>query len=204
MDTSKTTYTRYREFLLSQIMEVDTLFKLYIHIYNKQVDMVEVLNVAPAFFSLVIKAFLENSMTHLSKLYDSNSATVTVYKFLNFIQSNINQLEFLVSDKEIQAVIKSLNEKLHSFNLNISKLKILRDSFLAHNDKEYIFNDDPWEKVGLTIGEINELINLPSEIINEIGVAKGENHVYPEALNALDVDMVFQIIFEYLERLNAT
>lgn len=194
------TYTKYREFILDEVMAIDNLFKLYIHIYNKQVDMLEVLNVAPAFFMLAKKAFLENSISCLSKLYDNDTNTITIYKFLNFIQANVKWITFSVSRQKIQEVILSLHGLLQINDEQIKKLKTIRDSFLAHNDKAFAFCD-PWEKTGLTIGQIHQLIGLPAQIVNEIGVLKSEPYVDPEAINAFDIDLVFQIINDYLEGL---
>lgn len=81
-------YYKYQEFLLDELTFIDSMFDLYIFLYNQHVTRVDVLNIAPAFFRLTENALLENASIRLSRLYDSNKNTITIRKFINYIEQN--------------------------------------------------------------------------------------------------------------------
>lgn len=81
-------YHKYKEFLLNELMYIDSMFELYIYLKNQHVDRLDILNISPAFFGLTENALLESWSIRLSRLYNSNKKTVTIKKFLNFVDQN--------------------------------------------------------------------------------------------------------------------
>lgn len=63
-------YNLYKEFLLNELMYIDSMFELYIYLKNQHVNRLGILNISPAFFGLTENALLESASIRLSRLYD--------------------------------------------------------------------------------------------------------------------------------------
>lgn len=196
----KDMFLKYEDFILDEIFTIDTMFDLYIYLYNKRIDKLDELNIAPAFFDASGIAMLETSMAKLSKLYDTDKNTVTIFKYLNIIEQ---QTKAIFSDEctaEVTAAISKHKMELDKLSGQYEKLKSIRDVHLAHNDKKIIRDSlDIWKETGLLIGDIHGLIKWVSDVVNTYRTIRGDSYISLDATNKYDVNNVIDAITDYLK-----
>ena len=191
---------KYEQFLIDEITYVDCMFDLYVYIYNKKIDKLEELNMAPGFFRLVLMAFRDNSIMRLSKLLELDNNSINIRKYLNIIEQEKEEIYGITELKEVTKNIALHNQELIIKNDDLNKLRKIRDKSLAHNDLHYIRNSsDIWKDVDLKICEINELNKWVFELINTYKVLRGEPSTVLELIDKYDVDYVFSALTEYLQ-----
>lgn len=184
-------YYKYKEFLLNELMYIDSMFELYIYLKNQHVDRLDILNISPAFFGLTENALLESWSIRLSRLYDINKKTVTIKKFLNFVDQNRDVI-FKEDDQEmVFSKIQEDQEKLKEFNEKILSLKEIRDTGLAHNDYCKLEDDfDMWAGKNIVIGDVRALIVFGADVINHYSRYSDNTAHSIQATNKLDVKIM--------------
>jgi len=85
---------KYSDFLLNEYMKIDYMFESYFYLYNQQKDgnILYVMNKTPMFWGFTMDAFLNESILLLSKLFDEDKNTISILKFLNYIDQNKNNI----------------------------------------------------------------------------------------------------------------
>lgn len=193
-------FLKYEEFILDEIFTIDTMFDIYVYLNNKRMDKLDELNIAPAFFNVSGIAMLDTSMAKLSKLYDTDKNTVTIFKYLNIIEQ---QTKIIFSDECTAVVATAISKhklELERLSEQHEKLKSIRDLHLAHNDKKIIRDSlDIWEVAGLSIGDIHGLINWIADVVNTYRTIRGDSYVSLGAINKSDIENVIDAITDYLK-----
>ena len=195
VDETRKKYYKYKEFLLDELMYIDSMFELYIYLKNQHVDRLAILNISPAFFGLTENALLESSAIRLSRLYDSDRKTVTIKKFLNFVEQNRKEI-FKEEDQDaVVSKIREDQEKYEGFNEKILSLKEIRDTGLAHNDYcKLEDNFDMWAGKNIVIGDIRALIVFGAEVINHYSRYSDNTAHSIQATNKLDVEIMLRTL----------
>lgn len=193
-------YYQYLNFIFDELTYIKSAFELYIHVYNKRttVEDLAILNISPAFWGMVTDALLNNSVIKLCKLYDSNTDTITISKFIKFISSNATKIFNAKNIYEITTLISNDTDLIQTKAGFILKLKELRDKSLAHNDKKlFQINSSIWSKVDLKIGDIRMLIDTCADIVNNYVHFSDETFQVIEFMNSKDIDKTLDIIKKY-------
>jgi hypothetical protein len=188
-------YDKYKDFLLQELMYIDSMFDLHIYLKNQHIDRVDILNISPAFFGLTEKALLECSAIRLCKLYDKDSKTITILKFLYFVEQNLRTIFKNEVHKEVREKVKEDNALLEKYQGKFNELKIVRDTSLAHNDACNLQQDyDMWAGRGIVIGDIHDLIKLGVNIINHYTHYSNDTFHSITATNKTDVENTLSIL----------
>lgn len=123
------------------------------------------------FWQLTVSSLCFSIITELAKIFDEQREAFGIKKLINISSQNSDWFlkwyeENGVSHKEF---IKLLETKYSGIKGKREKLKEIRDSELAHNDRkkllntESIYDDFSW-------GDIEDLIEAANEIINRISI----------------------------------
>lgn len=182
-------------------MLVDSMFDLYIYLYNQKVERIDVLNIAPAFFGLTIHALLENATIRLCRLYDSDKNTITITKYINYVEQNTKAIFDEKHYKEIYKIVQESKKKIESFSKEISELKSMRDTALAHNDPcKLTINFDMWSDKDIHIADIHNLIEYGATVVNNFCHFSDSTVHSISATNKLDVEGLLNILERYKSR----
>ena len=168
MGQEKKLYRQYNDFIFEEAAIAMDMFQLYVGLYNSRIAFLDEQNVAPAFFQMVTRALLENSVLRVAKLYERDSGTsqtITLIKLINNVEQNAKKIKPNTEEKALQ-IVNDVKKKIQDREAELGKLKTLRDRALTHNDKMYYMRDI-WAEVGLSTGSIVTLIELVAEISNE-------------------------------------
>ena len=149
------------QFLFDELYTANECFIGYKVVYNKQVDDVDALNVAPGFFSLAIFSFLRLYAITISRMYDNHKDSVNLKRVIADAQAP----DIMPQDNAAKLLL--IDECQHLYDAqttSIKKLRLIRDKTLAHNDSRYL-QDDIWSESGLTIGGHQSLIDTAYRIL---------------------------------------
>lgn len=182
----------YIEFLSRELFIAKSMYELYIVLYGATAQYLDAMNIAPGFFQAATEAFLENSALRMCKIYDKNTAALTINKLLNTLQSD-HEVNELFHDR-IKDALPSCREKLVGIQSFLPQLYALRDSSLAHNDTKFCFVD-AFSVVGLNIEDYHQLIITGEEILNEVRRALSK----PPSVNISDA-LEAMIVIDALDR----
>ena len=150
-------------FVKSQVLSAYELFEAYIYIYNKQASDVSTMNLVPGFFQLTLYAFLNQFVVILSRLYDDDSDSINLSKLRNCFEQSAKGIGLQAAVKK--QLLAQIDELINSQENNVTKLKILRDKALAHNDKLVIKNNVWTENAQISIKEYSDLIETAYNIV---------------------------------------
>jgi hypothetical protein len=194
-------YYTYKEFLLNELMHIDSMFELYIYLKNQHVSRLDILNISPAFFGLTENALLESASIRLSRLYDSDKKTVTLKKFVNYVDQN---RKMIFDENDQPAIIDNIVEdkkNFEGFNEKIKSLKEIRDTSLAHNDYCKLEDGfDVWVGKNIVIKDIRDLIAFGAELINNYSRYSCNTAHSINATNKLDVENVLRVLAKNMKR----
>jgi methyl-accepting chemotaxis protein len=184
------------ERLLNEVANVNSKFKLFRYITERRNDSLRELNIAPAFFSLVLDSLINNVIIILAKIYESyNRSGGSINKLLNKIEQNLEN----ISDERI--TINTINKhrsEIEEVGGVIENLFIWRDKHCAHFDKKYFLGSNSLsEDAKLTYSDINKLIERAGEILNDYYSILNNAHYNIEALNFDDVSKIIDILKDY-------
>lgn len=191
-------FEKYNNYIIEEIMAIDLMFDAYVGIYNKRVEDINLINMAPAFWRMVIYAFFNNSILMLAKLYDNDSDVISVNKYLNFVEQNGKFIYHRNTNMHIE--IDKIRLRFKENENIVAKLKTVRDKCVAHNDKSVINRKiDLYKENNFTIGEINTLIQFVKDMINIFWSEYSNIYEILEATNKGDYEIVFDALKSYRE-----
>lgn len=168
------------------LIEANDCYKVYNKLNDYRKDYLEILNLSPSFFTIVLYSLENTFMMALAKLFDSDKTTLSLHKILNICENNQKlfkkELTFpfyeggtdKIVDNEIIKVnliedIKKTRLEISSLEKSISSLKGRRDKKYAHNDKQYIDKlTELADKYPLNHHDIESLIECAGKILNRL------------------------------------
>ncbi len=195
MNIIKDKYDNYKNFLMQELMHIDSMFDLYIYLKNQHVDKVDILNISPAFFGLTENALLECAAIRLCKLYDIDSKTVTVAKFIRYVEQNLRLIYKGEYHNEIREIVQQDKVLLEKYQDKFKMLKTIRDTSLAHNDVCNLQQDyDMWAGRGIVIGDVHDLIQLGADVVNHYTHYSDSTYYLIKATNKFDIENTLCIL----------
>lgn len=194
-------FEEYRHYLTYEATCLVSFINLFRRLYERRVDRLEEINIAPAFFQVTTNALLSAIILWADKLFDTKGER-GIFNFLMFIENNRNILaiEQLKRRKNYPEGHRMLNQdpitlemikghRRYIQNLDcLQSFKTLRDKFYGHFDKEYFFDRERMANEAPTWGDLEKVTVVISDVINRYSAAyDGQLFVLePENINDLD------------------
>lgn len=136
------------------------IFCSVIKVYNSQES--DVLLPDINFWKVVLDNCIFRALVELAKTYEEGTSSVGLKKL-------INQVEQISENNTTKQLVIETREKYSATEGLCKKLRTLRDKGLVHADKGYVLDLKTLTKeYGLSIEEIQLLINNAAEICNDI------------------------------------
>ena len=193
-------FEEYRLYLNYEATCLAGFVKLFRRLYERRVDRLEEINIAPAFFQITTDALLSAIILWVDKLFDERGER-GIFNFLMFIENNRNILaiEQLNRRKNYPdghwmlnrdpITIEMINEnRRYIQNLDcLQNFRTLRDKFYGHFDREYFFDRERMANEAPTWGDLEKVTVVISDVINRYSAAyDGQLFVLePENINDL-------------------
>lgn len=200
-------FETYRESLFRECQRLISIISLYRHIHERKNDRLDELNIAPCFFQYTLFAFFTTIIIWAEKLLSPNSER-GLLNFLTFIENNIELFSIeklqerrnypdghwmLNREPIICDTIREDRKKL--LGLDLDRIKLRRDKFQAHFDKEYFFNREQLSADAPIKWELlTEITQIIPGIFNKYSIAyDGSSHLF-EVMNINDIDRILNIL----------
>lgn len=194
-------FEEYRRYLVYEASCLASFVNLFRRLYERRVDRLEEMNIAPAFFRMATDALRSAIILWADKLFDERGER-GIFNFLMFIEQNRNILTIeqlkrrknypdgywmLNRDPITHETINRDRRYIQSLGC-LQSFTTLRDKFYAHFDKEYFFDRERMAKEAPTWGDLEKVIAVISDVINRYSAAyDGQIFVLePENINDLD------------------
>jgi hypothetical protein len=172
------------------------------------------MNIAPAFFSIVLGSLYSSIIIWIAKLFNNNSkrGEKGFNNYLTLVRSHVGLLSkrsFMRRRKvrndywiftqtswtpvEICDIEKDV-DRIKS-NEVLLRIKKQRDKYYAHFDKAYFFKANKLHyDYPITLNNLNEIINLIDIIFNRYSVAFDGSAVICEPINVLDIEVLLEML----------
>ncbi|ETT37527.1 hypothetical protein C161_13488 [Paenibacillus sp. FSL R5-192] len=194
---SKEELVGYWNALKDQVISVNASFEIY-----KVLGLgghFDAMKAAPAFFTIVMRSLLNNTIIGLSKIYEKKGRSFGNLQNLLFIsESNIFYYGLhSTTGSVISENIKKQNMNIIECEQMIKDLMHWRDKAFAHNDKAYLTGIEQLAKdTNFTLSSIRKLIEIAWSIIEANILALTGNKVDIKIPNGLDVNELLEILYD--------
>ena len=169
------------------------------------------MNIAPAFFQIVMYSLEHTYMVDLFKLYDRDKNAKGLRKAINLCEQHSTtfpkeRIIFRDTERNHNEVvkiniikdIKEIREKLDLIDPLVNSLKGRRDNYYAHTDKAYINNlPQLASNYPLSLKQIDDLIQTANDILNTLLRDLCGEVVAKNSTNYDDVKNLFEILKTY-------
>jgi hypothetical protein len=195
-------FDAYREQLHHEGSRLATYVAVYRRLHERMADRLNELNIAPAFFQITIDALFSGIVMWIHKLFDE-SGERGLWNFLTYVEYNRDALAISELKRRRQYpdghwMLDREPITLHTINDHRNQIKALgvlqsiklrRDKFHAHFDKEYFFDRNRISaEAPITWGDLNKALELVWDIINTYSTAFDGKTYAGTPINADDVD----------------
>ncbi len=196
------TFDTYRELLHHETSRLATYVRIYRLLHERMVDRLEEINVAPAFFGLVLDSLFSSIVIWTDKLFDKRGER-GFFDFLTYVEYNraaltLSELKLrrqypdghwmLNRDEITLNTIIEHREKIGALE-GLPSFALRRDKFQAHFDKGYFFNRERFAaEAPITWGDLDKTTELMWDILNTYSVAFDGRSYAGEPINASDVE----------------
>jgi len=205
-------FQEYYDKLILDTIVARAHLKLNERLDNYRSSYLRELNQSPHFFKLTMLAHYEDALLTLSRILDRHEDSLSVWKFLNFVEQNrrifSNQAfcerrkgnpnyEYLIKS-HTTITLKEVDEdrqKLGRLKDTISGIKELRDKKLAHTDRKfYVSGKITTKKYTFERENLYEVIDALVEILNRYSGAYNSSIWAERFLGEDDVQHVMDSI----------
>jgi hypothetical protein len=178
-------FLKYYDGLIKEITYARAHFKLWERLEESVVEYQHELNEAPHFFNLTIKSHLDDAILTISRIVDTNEESMSIWKFLCFVEQNIN----IFSTQSFQK--HTMNSEFHEGLVNnhlpitlddiqkhrkdLDNLKQVMDAIKKWRDKRLAHLDRAFLLKGINISiqrqQFNLIIDTIAHILNKYSSA---------------------------------
>ncbi len=208
-------FEEYRKYLHQEAIRLASHIKLYQRLHELRAERLDEMNIAPAFFQVVVDALFSTIVLWTHKMFDEKSER-GLTNFLIFGEYNrkIFKLEELQRRKNYPDDHWMLKDRkpitLETINDDrelIRKLealpsfKLRRDKFHAHFDKEYFFDRKKLaEEAPLRQSDLTQVVEAMKNIINGYSADYDGNLYALEPINVTDVNYLLDRLYSHKKR----
>lgn len=168
------------------LIEINDSYKLFKQLKKSKQKYLDVMNISPAFFTIVNHSLEYTFIMGLSKLYEYDNKTMSIHKIINICENcadlfpNSREIVYqgedgntvVYTDKitiDIHNDIREMRNLVGSLDNQINSLKGRRDKFYAHNDKGYFANIDKLVKeYPINYNDLDLLISTADKVLNKL------------------------------------
>lgn len=201
-------FDEYRELLHHEASRLATYFRIYRRLHERMEDRRDEINIAPAFFQLVIDALFSGIIIWIDKLFDEHGGA-GFFDFLTYVEYNRSALSIaeLQRRKQYPNGHWMLNREpitLDTINDHRQRIRDLealpsfalrRDKFQAHFDRDYFFERGRFAtEAPITWGDLDKATELMWDILNTYSAAFDGKLYAGEPINATDVDYLLDAL----------
>ncbi len=195
-------FEEYRQYLQEEAIRLISYIRLYKQLHELRHDRLNEMNIAPAFFQIVIDALFPVIVIWVDKMFSKKSER-GLWNFLTFCEHNCNILEikelqrrrnyaddhWMLQDRKSITFQTIQHDKIMINELNsLSSFKLRRDKFHAHFDKEYFFDREKLsEDAPLIWSDLEAVVKIVKEITNRYSVAYDGSSNLLEPINVTDI-----------------
>lgn len=212
-------FLKYYDKLIWQALYASAHLKLWERLESYKASYLHELNQAPHFFTLTMRAHLDDALLTLSRILDRHEDSLSIWKFLNFVEQNrkiFSDQAFYQRIKEntdFKSLLKSHipitpeeirehRQKLGNLEEATNNIRKWRDTVLAHNDREFCIKGKAISKEHpLKVQKLKEVIDTLVEIMNSYSRAYNSSRFLEKFTGEDDIRYVMDFIrFHIQER----
>ncbi|GJL69326.1 MAG: hypothetical protein NPIRA06_19610 [Nitrospirales bacterium] len=201
-------FEEYRHFLVYEATRLASFVALFRKLHERRGDRLEEINIAPAFFQVVTEALLSGIVLWVDKLFDEHGKR-SIFNFLTFVEYNrdiltVEQIKrrksypdghWMLNRNPITLeTVKEDRERIQRLTC-LQNFKTLRDKFYAHFDKEYFFDRERMREMAPTWGDLDEVVEVISQVINRYSVAYDGQEFSLQLANINDLDSLLNRVY---------
>lgn len=195
-------FEEYREYLRQEATRLASYIALYRRLHELRAERLDEMNIAPAFFQVVLDALFSVIVLWVDKMFDEQSER-GLANFLTFCEYNREIFEL----KELQCrknypdghwmlknrkpvTIETINEDKERIRKleSLPSFKLRRDKFHAHFDKKYFFDRKKLaQEAPLKWADLTQVVEVMKDIINGYSADYDGNLYALEPINVIDV-----------------
>lgn len=189
--------------------------RVYQRLFERKVDRLAEMDIAPAFFVTTADALFWGIITWVDKLFNEREER-GIFNFLTFAEQHRELFDVKEMQRRgnypdghhvfqnVEAIefktIESDRQRIAEFK-PLAKFNLWRDKFQAHFDKEYFFDITKLrEQAPLDWPNLEQAIELGKEILNRYSRAFDGVGYAIKPVNAADVDHLLNRLHECLEK----
>lgn len=208
-------FEEYREYLHQEATRLASYIALYRRLHELRAERLDEMNIAPAFFQVVVDALFSVIVLWVHKMFDEKSER-GLANFLIFCECNREIFEL----KELQrrknypdghwmlnnrkpVTIETINEDRERIREleSLPSFKLRRDKFYAHFDKKYFFDRKKLaQEAPLKWSDLTQIVEALKDIINGYsGDYDGTLYVL-EPINVTDVNYLLDRLHSHKKR----
>ena len=201
----------YRTYLLKEAERLTTYICVYKQLHERQKDRLEIINISPAFFQIVIDSLFSVIVIWVDKLFCEKSER-GLLNFLTFCEHNrkifaISELKrrrkypddhwMLKREAITYQNIQEDKKKIKDIE-SLPSFKLRRDKFHAHFDKEYFFDRSKIsEDAPLKWKDLDQIIETIKDTINDYSASYDGNVHALKPVNVNDIDCLLDQLHEF-------
>ena len=208
-------FEEYREYLRQEAVRLASYIALYRRLHELQAERLNEMNIAPAFFQVVIDALFSVIVLWVYKMFDEN-AKRGLANFLTFCEYNRNIFElkelqrrnsypdehWMLKDRK-PVTIETINEDREQIRKleSLPSFKRRRDKFHAHFDKKYFFDRKKLaQEAPLKWSDLTQVVETMKTIINRYSADYDGSLYALEPLNVNDIDCLLDRLHSHKKR----
>ena len=205
-------FEEYREYLYQEATRLASYIALYRRLHELRAERLDEMNIAPAFFQVVVDVLFSAIVLWVNKMFDDKSER-GLANFLTFCECNrkifeLKELQrrnnypdnhWMIKDRQ-PVTIESINEDRERIRKleSLPSFKLRRDKFQAHFDKKYFFDRKKLaEAAPLRWSDLTKVVEVMKDIINGYSVDYDGNAYALEPVNVADVDYLLDRLHSY-------
>lgn len=149
---------------------------------------------AQTFFGLTFRAHLESAYARAARLFDPAVGTVTIVSMIQAADMKAGKFQF-ASPPEVRRKITSWNNRKAAIEPALGKLRDLRNSLIAHLDRDVILDATEMARtVAVTFNDIEQILDAAREILSDALASYNSASYGDEFYSANDCEALFRAL----------
>lgn len=208
-------FEEYREYLHQEATRLASYIALYRRLHELRAKRLDEMNIAPAFFQVVIDALFSVIVLWVHKMFDEKSER-GLANFLTFCEYNreifeLKELQrrkkypdghWMLKDRK-PVTIETINEDRERIRKleSLPSFKLRRDKFHAHFDKKYFFDRKKFaQEAPLKWSDLTQVVEAMKDIINGYSADYDGTLYALEPINVTDVNYLLDRLHSHKKR----
>jgi hypothetical protein len=198
-----------------ELRHAHSKLELQFHLNELRKTHLDELNIAPAFFGMVIQALATDSLMSFSRIFERGAKRSTLWQFISFVENNLaifskeafaarnsGSLRYWHAERAItEQTIVEHHRKLKANEKILKNLQYRRNKKLAHADKQFSEFPEKLQHVApLSYADLGKLAKSAFDILNSYSLAFENTYLTQRPINLFDVDRVLDILKKHQDK----